>query len=205
MFDKKWMEMCTRVHWTVPLILFVPVVLTFIGLSIFYYEMAWYAIPGLIVAGIFAWTFAEYVLHRFVFHWQPPGKIGERIHFMFHGVHHDYPNDSNRLVMVPSLSIPLAFAFYFGFRLLIGEAYVAPFFSGFVIGYLMYDMTHYAVHHARWNNKYFLALKKHHMKHHYQDPDHGYGVSNFIWDTVFQSHFPEKPPRKKNEELKKSA
>lgn len=32
--------------------------------------------------------------------------------FTFHGVHHDYPNDSFRLVMPPVVSIPLYVVMY---------------------------------------------------------------------------------------------
>ena len=58
----------------------------------------------------------EYLLHRFVFHLEPDSRWGRRLHFIIHGVHHDFPHDPMRLVMPPSVSIPLAIAFWFGFR-----------------------------------------------------------------------------------------
>lgn len=111
---------------------------------------------------------------------------------MFHGVHHDYPRDSMRLVMVPVVSIPLALIFYFSFGLLLGPVYVAPFFVGFVMGYLLYDMTHYALHHANFKNRFWLDLKQHHMTHHYTDSEHGYGVTTKFWDLVYHSTFKRK-------------
>ena len=101
-----------------------------------------------------------------------------------HGVHHDYPNDSKRLVLPPSVSIPLAVLFYFLFNALLGPALAAPFYAGFVTGYLVYDMIHYAVHHADIKSKWFIELKTHHLKHHFKDPDKGYGVSSKIWDKI---------------------
>jgi sterol desaturase/sphingolipid hydroxylase (fatty acid hydroxylase superfamily) len=124
-----------------------------------------------------------------VFHWLPPGKIGERIHFIFHGVHHDYPNDSKRLVMVPTVSIPLATLFYFLFCVVIGKEYTAPFFLGFLTGYLFYDMTHYAVHHFNLKSRFWINLKHHHMLHHFKDMHNGYGVSSVFWDVVFKTTF----------------
>ena len=59
-------------------------------------------------AGCFAWTFAEYVLHRWVFHWTNDAAWGKRVHFLLHGVHHEFPNDSDRLVMPLPTSVPLA-------------------------------------------------------------------------------------------------
>ena len=192
MFKSDFMESLSRVHPSVPLIIFVPVILYMLYLSIFEFKIGVLSIVGLVIFGLFIWTITEYLLHRFVFHWELKGEIGARIHFIFHGVHHDYPSDSRRLVMPPSVSIPLATLFYFLFRFLIGDVSVHPFFAGFLIGYLFYDISHYAIHHFNMHSKFWLAIKNHHIKHHYQDPDRGYGVSSPIWDYVFRTHYPEK-------------
>jgi sterol desaturase/sphingolipid hydroxylase (fatty acid hydroxylase superfamily) len=192
MFKSDFMESLSRVHPSVPLIIFVPVILYMLYLSIFDFKIGVLSIIGLVIFGLFIWTITEYLLHRFVFHWELKGEIGARIHFIFHGVHHDYPSDSRRLVMPPSVSIPLATLFYFLFKFLIGDVSVLPFFAGFLIGYLFYDISHYAIHHFNMHSKFWLAIKNHHIKHHYQDPDKGYGVSSPIWDYVFRTHYPEK-------------
>lgn len=189
MFENDFLEKFTRVHFTIPLFIFVPVILYFLYKSIFVFLLPLLIIIGFIALGLFVWTFTEYFLHRFIFHWELPGKLGKRIHFIFHGVHHDYPSDSKRLVMVPSISIPLALLFYFMFYKLLGEMHVAPFFVGFILGYLIYDMVHYAVHHFNLHNKFWLELKNHHMIHHYKDDHNGFGVSSKLWDLVFRSTF----------------
>ncbi|MFN8143628.1 MAG: sterol desaturase family protein [Bacteroidia bacterium] len=192
MFENSFLETFTRIHYSVPLFIFVPVIFYFGYQSIAFYHLSFLSIIGYVLFGLFVWTLTEYVLHRFVFHWQPPGKMGERIHFIFHGVHHDYPSDSKRLVMVPTVSIPLATLFYFLFRFLLGAPHTAPFFIGFISGYLFYDMTHYAIHHYNFKSKFWLNLKHHHMLHHYKDMHNGYGVSSKIWDYIFRTTFPEK-------------
>ncbi len=192
MFKSDFMEALSRVHPAVPLIIFVPVILYMIYLSIFNFNIESINIIGLVIFGIFIWTITEYLLHRYIFHFEMKSKIGARIHFIFHGVHHDYPSDSRRLVMPPSVSIPLAALFYFLFRFLIGDISVLPFFAGFLTGYLFYDMTHYAVHHFNMHSKFWLAIKNHHIKHHYQNPDKGYGVSSPLWDYFFGTMFPKK-------------
>jgi sterol desaturase/sphingolipid hydroxylase (fatty acid hydroxylase superfamily) len=131
-------------------------------------------------------------MHRWVFHYIPKSKWGLRLHFIFHGVHHDYPNDRLRLVLPPSVSIPLAVGFYFLFRALMGEAYLYAFYPGFVFGYLCYDISHYAFHHLNFKNKLWMKLKKHHMLHHYSDDTKGYGVSSTLWDKIFGSDFIKK-------------
>ncbi len=189
MFKNGFLEKLSHIHYSVPLFIFLPVIGYFGYKSIFVYHLSVLSIFGYIMLGLFIWTLTEYVLHRFVFHWLPPGKIGARLHFIFHGVHHDYPSDSKRLVMVPTVSIPLSALFFYLFKLAIGPVLVAPFFMGFLAGYLFYDMVHYAIHHYNFKSKFWLNLKHHHMLHHYKDMDHGYGVSSKIWDYIFRSDF----------------
>lgn len=189
MFENRFLETLTHIHFLVPVYLFLPVILFCFYVSVFEMHLSAIVILLMIVSGLCVWTFTEYVLHRFVFHWLPPGKLGAQIHFIFHGVHHDYPSDSKRLVMVPTVSIPLAALFYFLFRSLVGVELVNPFFIGFICGYLFYDMTHYAIHHYNFKSNFWLELKNHHMRHHYLDAHKGYGVSSKFWDHVFRTTF----------------
>lgn len=187
MFKADWMEALSKVHFTVPLIIYVPVIIGLLNVT----EKTGRSLM-LFFGGLLVWTFTEYILHRFLFHWVPPGSWGKRLHFIWHGVHHDYPNDRLRLVMPPSVSIPLAFIFYFGFKSLMGTPSVFPFFAGFLLGYLCYDTMHYAMHHLHWNNKWWMKIKQHHMLHHYQQHDKGFGVSNPLWDHILGTTFKKK-------------
>jgi sterol desaturase/sphingolipid hydroxylase (fatty acid hydroxylase superfamily) len=189
MFKNDFLERLSRVHFTVPLFIFIPVILWHLYRSVFIFQLPVLTIIGMLAGGVVVWTLVEYLLHRFVFHLELPGKIGQRIHFIFHGVHHDYPSDSKRLVMVPAVSIPLAILFYYLFRWMLSAELVAPFFSGFVTGYLCYDMIHYAVHHFNLKSRFWLELKHHHMLHHFRENDRGFGVSSKFWDLVFRTTF----------------
>lgn len=191
MFESDFMEMFSRVHFSVPLFIYLPVIGYFLYRAISVYELSAGTILSLLILGLAVWTLTEYTLHRFIFHYQFKSEFGAKIHFIFHGVHHDYPNDSKRLVMPPSVSVPLALLFYYIFTLILGSVNVAPFFVGFIIGYLFYDMTHYAVHHSNMHNKVWLAIKNHHMKHHYMDSTKGFGVSSPVWDEVMGTNFPK--------------
>lgn len=195
MFKNNFLEKLSHIHYSVPLYIFLPVIAYFIYDTFVVSQLSLLVIAAYFGFGLFIWTLTEYVLHRFVFHWMPPGKIGARLHFIFHGVHHDYPSDSKRLVMVPTVSIPLSALFYFLFRFLIGATLVAPFFVGFLAGYLFYDMVHYAIHHYNFKSKFWLNIKHHHMIHHYKDMDRGYGVSSKLWDYVFRSNFESEKER----------
>src|SRR3990172_5022542 len=85
--------------------------------------------------------------------------------------------------------IPIGF-FLGMFGLVVGAwigapQWIAPLFSGFIIGYLAYDLIHYATHHfpMRWG--FLKFLKRYHMMHHYKTPDARFGVSSPLWDKVF--------------------
>lgn len=192
MFENNFLEALSRVHFTVPLFIYLPVIGYFLYRAIAVFVLSATNIISMIIVGIFIWTITEYTLHRFIFHYSAKSEFGKKIHFIFHGVHHDYPSDSRRLVMVPTVSIPLALLFYFLFDLILGEILVAPFFIGFLAGYLFYDITHYAIHHFNMHSKFWLAIKNHHIKHHYEDPAKGFGVSSPIWDSIIGTNFPKK-------------
>jgi sterol desaturase/sphingolipid hydroxylase (fatty acid hydroxylase superfamily) len=193
LFKSSFLELFTHVHFTVPLIVYVPVVAYFFYQGVVDPILTAWNIIGLFVFGLLTWTLTEYLLHRFVFHYEPTTSIGKRLHFLMHGVHHDYPNDSLRLVMPPVISVPLALFFYGLFYYLLGAIYLPPFFAGFIVGYLCYDMIHYATHHAPMTTMAAgLWVKKHHMRHHYQTDDMFYGVSTPLWDYVFGTMWPKK-------------
>lgn len=191
MFENDFLESLSKVHWTVPLWLYVPVVLFFLYRSFYTFELTLIPVVWYFIVGLFIWTLTEYLLHRFIFHFPAKTKFGKRIHFIFHGVHHDYPKDSKRLVMPPSVSIPLAVTFYILFYYIFGPVLVAPFFAGFIVGYIFYDITHYAIHHFNMKSKFWLIIKNHHMLHHYKHSDKGFGVSQPAWDYVFKTTYPE--------------
>jgi sterol desaturase/sphingolipid hydroxylase (fatty acid hydroxylase superfamily) len=140
---------------------------------------------GVFGLGIVGWSLTEYLLHRFVFHFRPDTGWGRRLHFIIHGVHHDHPHDPMRLVMPPSVSVPLALLVFLLLRALVGPAWSLPFFAGFLIGYLVYDMAHYHIHHHRSGDRLSLALRRYHYRHHFQQSDRGFGVTSPLWDKVF--------------------
>jgi len=186
MFDSDFFEFFSRVHPITPVVLYVPVVAYMIYLSHWQRQLPIVSVAGLFLLGILLWTLLEYLIHRYIFHYQPKTRIGKRLHYIIHGVHHDYPNDAQRLVMPPSVSIPLAFFFYGVFLLIFG--YVAPaVFAGLVFGYVCYDMLHYATHHFPMKRGVWLWLKQYHLRHHYKDDHVGYGISSPLWDYVFRT------------------
>lgn len=41
--------------------------------------------------------------------------------------------------------------------------------AGITLGYILYDMIHYFIHHSSPKSGYFKQVKLYHMQHHYKD------------------------------------
>ncbi|EEB09691.2 sphingosine hydroxylase [Schizosaccharomyces japonicus yFS275] len=152
--------------------------------------------PALIASvcfGLFLWTLIEYLMHRFLFHldeYTPDHPVFLTMHFLFHGVHHFLPADRYRLVMPPALFVILATP-WFRLALALFPYYMAvAVFSGGVMGYIFYDLTHYFLHHRRMPGTYLKRLKTWHLDHHYKNYKSGFGVTSWFWDTVFHTEGP---------------
>jgi dihydroceramide fatty acyl 2-hydroxylase len=188
MFDNELLDKLSRVHPSVPVFIFLPAIVVITVLAVG--KTSTLALVALFVAGYFFWTLMEYWIHRVVFHFEPEDGFGARLHWIIHGVHHDHPNDPMRLVMPPSVSVPLSALFCVAFWAVLGERWYA-FGAGFLAGYLIYDMTHYFLHHYRPRSRVGKRLRELHMRHHFQDHTTGFGISAPYWDTIFRT-FPSK-------------
>jgi sterol desaturase/sphingolipid hydroxylase (fatty acid hydroxylase superfamily) len=199
LFPSDILEFFTHVHPAMVPVIWVPVATWFLFRSLSLAPASGHAysvIPGC-AAGIILWSFAEYLLHRFIFHYTPHTPLGKRLSFLTHGVHHSQPRVKTRLVMPLMVSVPLACIFYLLFSLVVtgvmGAGYLTgSLFSGFVIGYVCYDLTHYALHHVQFKGGIGKFLRTHHMRHH-TEWDSRFGVSTPLWDHVFRTE----PPKKK--------
>lgn len=180
-------EVSLSPFWLPPLV-FIPTIVYFLYEGYFLVSAEKWIIGvtyGLV--GFFLWTLTEYLLHRFVFHYKPTSHFGKKIIYLLHGAHHDAPNDLKRLVFPVTVSIPLAAGVFYLFELYhwsnSGYHYIC--FATFILGYLCYDMIHYASHAVNSNNKFFGRMKKNHMTHHFQNPNGSFGVSSRLWDKIF--------------------
>jgi sterol desaturase/sphingolipid hydroxylase (fatty acid hydroxylase superfamily) len=186
MFESNFMEFFSHVHPATPVILYGPIIALMLYLAFVQKGLSFLAVFGFFVIGVLTWTLLEYVIHRYVFHYEPKTRLGKLLHFIMHGVHHDYPNDATRLVMPPIISVPLAVIFYVVFFLTLGRFAPAA-LAGFGFGYVCYDTIHYATHHFAMKRGVWKWLKQYHLRHHYHDDQAGYGVSSPLWDYVFKT------------------
>lgn len=184
-FKNPILERLTHVHPITPLVIWLPVALLMLWYSIEVDQVSFPAILGVGAIAFFLWTFVEYILHRFIFHFEGESLLSQRLHFLIHGLHHADPADPTRLVMPPAAGVIFALIFYSLFRFFMGPIWAKPFFTFFLVGYLCYDYIHFAVHHFTPRTRLGKYLKQSHMLHHYADPNSRWGVSSPIWDYVF--------------------
>ena len=184
MFESKFMEFFSHVHPATPVILYVPVIVYMLYRALALGSMSIVTVAGFFLCGVLMWTLLEYIVHRYVFHYEPKTRVGKALHFIIHGVHHNYPNDASRLVLPPVISVPMAVLFYFLFAFSF-RSFAPAISAGFGFGYVCYDTIHYATHHFAMKNRVGLWLKQYHLRHHYKDDEVGFGVSSPLWDYIF--------------------
>ena len=185
MFDSRLLDVLSRVHPAVPVLIFMPAVVLLAAWELSSASVVTTA--ALAVGGYALWTLFEYWLHRIVFHFEPQDGLGARMHWIIHGVHHDHPNDPLRLVMPPAVSVPLGIVVFGILYLIFGAGYAPGLGAGFFAGYLAYDMIHYYIHHFRARGRLGRMLRERHMRHHFQDDTRGFGISAPYWDEVFRT------------------
>lgn len=189
-FQNGFLEMMTKTHPMVIYSMYIPVIVFCLYYALSYLELKTLKVLGLFFLGLLTWTLVEYILHRYIFHIISESPRVQRIIYKLHGVHHEYPRDQERLFMPPIPSLIIA-CIFFSIQYLIFGAYVLAFFSGFLLGYLLYGSLHYAIH-AFAPPKFLKALWRNHHLHHYKYPEKGFGVSSVLWDIVFGTHISKK-------------
>ena len=142
--------------------------------------VSWYA------AGVLVWTLFEYLSHRFAFHHTPTTPRQLVIGYLIHGVHHAYPEDAPRLTTPVVMTLPIGAAILGVFLLVLGRPGFAC-FSGFMHGYLAYDLVHYAIHRGSLGTPIGRFLRRYHLQHHFAVPHRQFGVTSPLWDVIFRT------------------
>jgi len=184
LFDSSILESLTRTHFFFPVILYYVIAAACIVYAALFTQLPFIRLVYLFPAGVFVFTLVEYLIHRFLFHHKPTNEKQEKLQYNFHGVHHEFPRDKDRLAMPPVVSLVIAAVFFFLFYLIMGE-HVWLFYPGFTAGYATYLIIHFSVHRYRPPNNFLKYLWKHHSLHHYKSDEEAFSVSFPFWDVVF--------------------
>lgn len=188
LFKNRYLEFFTKTHPLVIWMMYLPFIIYLPYYASLHYNFSGASITLIFFGGILFWTFFEYIIHRFVFHWISDNPHTKNISYVMHGNHHEFPRDRQRLFMPALPSIILsAIIFIILFSLLGNNVFV--FFPGFILGYLFYASMHYAIHAWFPPFKWLKPIWRNHHLHHYKNDKKGFGVSTLFWDKVFGTAF----------------
>lgn len=182
-FENPVLERLTRTHIALPISIFIAIATGLIYYGIMHSFIGVLEAVTLFFTGWLLFSLLEYIAHRFLFHMETDTPAKARIQYTFHGNHHDFPKDKERLAMPPILSVFISSLLFFVFKLVFGQ-FVFGILAGVLFGYAMYLLVHYAVHAYAPPKNFLKTLWIHHSIHHYKDPNVAYGVSSPLWDYV---------------------
>ena len=78
MFKNDLLESLSKVKYYVPLIVYIPVIGVLFYKSFWEVDMSLISFIGWFLSGLAIWTITEYILHRYVFHFEPDAEWGKK-------------------------------------------------------------------------------------------------------------------------------
>lgn len=109
-------------------------------------------------------------------------------------MHHVFPQIRDKIAISIHKVIYYMVGFYMVYSLFLEKFDIIVLLLGILTGLTLYDMMHYYFHFGPEINIGWLNyLKRNHLKHHYRDPNKGFGVSNTLWDSIFQTLHTQSP------------
>jgi len=201
LFENRYLEMLTKGNPILIWSMYIPILSYLVYRSLMVYQIPVLTTALLFFSGILYWTFFEYMAHRYIFHWVSENIRVQKVAYVMHGNHHEYPRDRDRLFMPPVPSLILSTTLFGLHYLLLGD-YNWAFFPGFMLGYLLYASMHYAIHAFEPPFAFMKPLWRNHQMHHYRNEHLGFGVSNTFWDKVFGTTFDLRKHKEEPEKAK---
>ncbi|MGY9073993.1 MAG: sterol desaturase family protein [Acidimicrobiales bacterium] len=154
------------------------------------------SIALMFTAGVLTWTFAEYCLHRWMFHprrmrwWKRPTASE-------HLAHHSAPVVTSPAKRIGALTLTAAGAVPAALMIVMlwphqVTAAVAgwAFGAGWVFGYTTYELVHWRSHHIDTRSKWTTGIRLRHFAHHFTHVRSNYGITVTWWDRAFGTYRP---------------
>ena len=154
-------------------------------------ELSTLTIILLLSVGFLSWGLIEYVLHRFIFHYDARSGWLRKLLFQAHISHHDNPDVMGRHFASLLLSAPIATAYWLIAWTATGSIAMASYlFAGMAAGYFSYQWVHFQCHHGRSRLGVLRYLRKYHLLHHHRTPELRFGVTSPLLDLIFGTYRP---------------
>lgn len=147
------------------------------ALSPFFYGIVWYLLHRYVLHG--------HLLYKFAL----TAPVWKRIHFD----HHQDPNNLGVLFGAPYTTLPTILAATIPFGWVLGGPAGAAF--AVTLGLLLtcfYEFCH-CIEHLRYapQTPLIQRMKKLHLAHHFHSEKGNYGITDFSWDRVFSTFYPD--------------
>ncbi len=165
LFKHDFLERLSSVHFAVPLFIYVRIIYFFSEQAFLQMGLTIPVFAGFSAAGVLIWMLTAYVWHQTVSHFKNTSAIIRGMHTLLQGLHYQAPEDGNRVMISPFVSIPLAIGAYYLFAMVLPDDYLYAFYPGFLAGYLVYDLGHYALHQLDIKHPRWVLLRKKHFRH----------------------------------------
>lgn len=139
------------------------------------------------LCGVFGWTLAEYLIHRFLGHVLVRSRNPFTVEHLRHHATTSYfsPTSKKAVAAVATLAAvaPLA-------TLVAGAGRGLAFAVGVVVMYVAYEVVHRRAHTHAPRGRYSRWVRRNHFTHHFLTPRTNHGVTSPVWDYVFGTHEP---------------
>ena len=128
--------------------------------------------------GVFCWTFLEYFIHRIMMHGKEKHEYHKTLHFNHHVTGTIFTSQVNRVLYSSGAIILICCSIFFSSYLFL--------LAGMATGLSIYSYMHVLLH-KQWASKWIGGLQRFHMQHHFGQTEKCFGVTNTLWDRVFNT------------------
>ena len=137
-----------------------------------------------VLLGLFAFSFVEYSFHRWMFHTRVP------LFSEGHRLHHERPLGYDSLPFFLPGAVLLTLTGLCGLILPLGFALLMM--GAVTLGYIIYGLSHFTIHHARFKQPLLRRWAAGHHVHHYH-PDSNFGLTTPLWDVLLGTRYVRRP------------
>jgi sterol desaturase/sphingolipid hydroxylase (fatty acid hydroxylase superfamily) len=144
-----------------------------------------------VLAGMFYWTFLEYVIHRFLYHTNYRSEFMKYFMGSFHSYHHQDMSDHRVLnagFLMVYIVTPIVLSPFLFFTQDI--QFLSSLAAGLVCAHYFYEWVHYTLHYKVHQDGYLKYIQMYHLHHHDVADNKNFGNTSHFWDVVFSTYDP---------------
>ncbi|RAI00659.1 hypothetical protein DLJ53_15495 [Acuticoccus sediminis] len=162
------------------------------------------------VYGIAVYSLVEYLMHRFLYHWEPENRF---VRFItadvgrHHMRHHREPSDYKAAINAVQTPVVILCAVLALAVLVMPQPLKAAWLISVVSGsmnYVAQELVHFGTHHMRMTSGLLNVVKRHHMLHHYRNENANFGLFWTFWDRLLGTSYEQVARRETRRRADKS-